>query len=198
MQSRYSNEYLMHALAFTPEDLAANRGGVMTLAQQERFRERMSKSRSQAAVVVLLVLLITGGFFAYMIFGNAEEGSGLRQALDQNPTIIVLGLGGSLLLYLVVIAYAFWRMRRMQSGNLRVSSIEGKVKLRSSEMAYYSVGGAISTAAGAQTRVCEIQIGRTRMYTDEQSFDALEDGGTYRLYFVGNKRAPVIISAELA
>jgi hypothetical protein len=198
MQSRYTNDYLMQALEFTRDDLAANRSGVMTEAQKERFRERMSKGQSQAMVIVLLVLLVTGGVVAFMVFGNAEEGAGLRQALEQNPEIIAVGLGGSLLLYLVMIAFAFIKMRRMKSGNLRVSSIEGKVKLKSSEMPYYSAAGAIAGAAGAQTSICEIKIGRTTMYTDEQSFNAFEDGGTYRIFYVGNKRAPVIIAAELA
>jgi len=198
MQSRYSNDYLMQALEFTRDDIAANRSGVMTEAQKERFRERMSKGQSQAIIIVLLVVLVTFGVVAFMLFGNAEEGSGLGQALEQSPEIIAVGLGGSLLLYLVMIAFAFFKMRRMKSGNLRVSSIEGKVKLKSSEMPSYSVGAAIASTAGAQTRICEIKVGRTTMYTDEESFEAFEDGGTYRIFYVGNKRAPVIIAAELA
>ena len=198
MQSRYSNAYLMQALDFAPDDLAANRSGVMTEAQKERFRERINKGQSQVAVMVLLVLLISGGVFAFMLFGNSEEGSGLRETMEKNPEILVAGLGGSLLLYLVIVAYSFYKMRRMKSGDVRVNSIQGKVKLKSSEMPAYSAAGAIASAAGAQTRVCQIKIGRTTMYTDEQSFEAFEDGGTYRIYYVGNKRAPMIISAEVA
>jgi hypothetical protein len=192
----YSNEYLMQALNFTAEDLAANKQGVMTEAQKVRFRERIGKGQTQAMVIVLIVLLISGGVIAFMLSGNEE--SGLRQAVEQNPTIVAIGLGGSLLLYILMMVFALLRGQRMKSGNLRVSSISGKVKLSSSELPYYSAAGAIAGAAGAQTRICEVKIGRTKIYTDETTFDALEDGGTYRLYYVGNKRAPVVVSAEVA
>jgi hypothetical protein len=198
MQSRYSNDYLMQALEFTRDDLAANRSGVMTETQKERFRARMRRGQKQGIVIMMLVLLVTMGVVAFLVFGNAEEGSGLRQAIEQSPEIIAIGLGGSLLLYLAIVVFAFLRIRRMSSGNLRVHSIEGQVKLKSSELPGYTAAGAIASAAGAQTRICEIKIGRTSMYTDEESFEAFEDGGAYRIYYVGNKRAPVIIAAELA
>jgi hypothetical protein len=190
----YSNEYLMQALNFTAEDLAANKHGVMTEAQKERFRERIGKGQTQAVVIVLIVLLISGGVIAFMLSGDEN----LRQVVEQYPTLVAAGLGGSFLLYILMIIFALLRSQRMKSGNMRVVSISGKVRLSSSELPYYSAAGAIAGVAGAQTRICEVKMGWTKMYTDEATFDALEDGGTYRLYYVGNKRAPVVVSAEVA
>jgi hypothetical protein len=195
MISRYTNDYLMKALNFTREDLSANRQGHLTDAQKERLREKMGKGQTQTIIVVMLVLLISAGVIGFSLF-NGED-SALRQTFEENPTIILLGLGGSLLLYLGMVAFALIRGQRAKSGNFKVGMLEGQVKLSSSEMDY-GTARAVGALAGVQTQICTIQIGRQKIYTDEATLAALEDGKSYRLYHIGSKPAYMIVSAEIA
>lgn len=194
MLDQYTDRYLMQALNFTTADLAANRGGTLTDAQKERLRERIGKGQTQIIVIVMLVLLIFFGVMGFMFFN--DESSGLRKTFEENPTIVIAGLGGSILLYLVMVVFALLRGQRAKSGNFKVDSIEGQLKLSSSEMDY-GTARAVSSVAGAQTRICIIQIGRQKIYVDESTFDAFVNGQRYRLYYVGWKPAYMIVSAEV-
>ena len=195
MQSQYTNQYLMQALNFNAGDLAENKQGRLSEAQKERLREKLGKGQTQAMVIVMLVLLVFVGVIAFTFFNNPD--SGLRQTFEKNPTIIIVGLGGSILLYLIMVAFAMIRTQRAKSGNFKVMSRTGKLKLRSSEM-HYGAARAVGSVAGAQTRMCTIQIGREKIYTDEDTFDAFVDGQSYKLYMVGWKPAYMIVSAEVA
>lgn len=97
---------LGQAVGFTGEDLAANRAGMMTPSQQEKFRsisEQMQKStaRGLPILIILLVLMFVGGG-GYMLWQLMQSG-GLGTILAVAPILIVVMLViGAILVFQII------------------------------------------------------------------------------------------------
>jgi hypothetical protein len=71
MASDISRPALAELLAFTPDDLAANREGRLS----ERQRERLRAARRRAALVVMAILVLVGIAAAVLLYIGQSSGS---------------------------------------------------------------------------------------------------------------------------
>lgn len=186
-------QQVVQALALTPDDVAANRAGRLSAAQQAEFQHLMQSGNKAMLIVVPLVLIITVVGFGLQL-SELSEGRSLMDYLSDNP-VIIIGLGGTLLLYLAMVAFALLRNKTRDITTLAVKSIDGKVKITKS-----SVGGMIGGAmkmGGATTTSYMLQVGRKRIYGTNPGIEAaFVNGGLYRVYFVKMSNVGWFVSAE--
>src|SRR5690349_8037330 len=117
-------ERLQRWLPITAEDIAINRQGRLSAPQQAEYAGLMKQGQKTMLIVVPLVLLITFGALGWMIFGSKEMGGGeLREVFQTNPMIPIAGIGGTLLLYVVVVIYAYFRSSNADPSKLKVQSV---------------------------------------------------------------------------
>jgi hypothetical protein len=188
---------LARNLPTTPEDLALNRQGKLSDAQQVEFAGMMQQGQKAMMIIVPLVLLIAFGGLGWMIFGNEDMGGGaLREVFSTNPIIPIVGIGGSLLLYLVVVGYAYLKSSRANPATIKVHSASGKIKIQVYEAWGHTY--AIAAAGGAATRSIMLNVGRQRIVSTNPSVeDALENGANYRIYYIKTGGVGYFVSAEV-
>lgn len=186
-------QQVVQALGLTPDDVTANRAGRLSAAQQAEFQHLMHSGNKAMLIIVPLVLIITVVGFGLQL-STMSNGQSLIDYLSDNP-IIIVGLGGTLLLYLVMVAYALLRNNTRDISSLTVKSIDGKVKITKT-----SVGGVIGGAmkmGGATTTSYMLQVGRKRIYSTNAGVEAaFVKGGLYRIYFVKMSNVGWFVSAE--
>ncbi|HYF63650.1 MAG TPA: hypothetical protein VD886_12600 [Herpetosiphonaceae bacterium] len=185
---------LMPALEFGPAELEANRRGGLTPAQQARLSEMSRKSSAYGIVGGLVMVLLLAGVGAYVLFWS-PSGAALKDGIASDPTLrimlpIVLGL--VLLALFGSLGLSLYRASAVGRGRLSVA--EGPIKLDAQSMgleARMLVG-----AFGGQTRICTAKIGGMTFYVSEKALAGFKHGAAYRIYYVNNKPAHVIMSAE--
>jgi len=195
-QTSYASQSLTQAFNLTPEDIAANRSGVLSPKQQERFHAMLAQGQKSGLLAIGAVLLLTAGIVAWQFVTDGEMAQSLKTAFDQAPGVLIAGVGGSLLLFVIIGVISMLRMGNVKNRTLKVDSVSGKVKLN----ALKADGEAATVArmAGISTRTFVIQIGRTKIYTTEESqWTAFQNGGSYRVYYVKVSSMPMLISAEI-
>jgi len=195
-QTSYASQSLTQAFNLTPEDIAANRSGVLSPKQQERFHAMLAQGQKSGLLAIGAVLLLTAGIVAWQFVTDGEMAQSLKTAFDQAPGVLIAGVGGSLLLFVIIGVISMLRMGNVKNRTLKVDSVSGKVKLN----ALKADGEAATVArmAGISTRTFVIQIGRTKIYTTEESqWTAFQNGGSYRVYYVKVSSMPMLVSAEI-
>jgi hypothetical protein len=193
--SQQANSYLMTSLGITPADLEANRQGRLSETQKARLREKLDAGTRSGLIMGGIVLLIFIVGAVYMIFFNPETKASFRQLLGDNPLMLIIPIALVIIFYGLTFAFAIAKANRMKSGDVPVKSVEGKVKLSVTQMV--GIGAAaLASAAGASTRAYIVRVGRMKIYTDEATFTAFENGRAYRIFYVPNKPAHFIVAAE--
>jgi hypothetical protein len=165
---------LMTALNFTPDDLAANRAGVLSDAQRERLRR--SGRPLFYGVVGLALALMTGA--ALLIYlgqrGAAPILSLVGVSLTAiNAVVLAVGVGSQL------------RLREDVRGG-RVVTLSGIVRrvVR------------VSRRSAAYVLVVELPEGALRLNVSKAVFNSFQDGARYHLYRTPSAR--LLVAAEMA
>jgi hypothetical protein len=185
---------LMPALEFTPDDLAANQHGALTPGQQARLREMSRKSSTYGILGGMFMVLMLAGIGAYVLFWS-PTGAALKQGMASDPTmrmVLPLVFGGVLLLVFGSLGLALYRARAVGQGRLSVA--QGPIDLKAQSLNVET--RLVARAFGAQTRICTARIGGVTFYVTEKVLAGFKHGAAYRVYYVKNKPAHVILSAE--
>jgi hypothetical protein len=172
----------MEALDFAQDDLQANRAGYLT-ERQQRLLESVRRTRGCSSRVALIVILVSalGVGLAPLLFGGSESAGGeqtIRQVLPY--TLAVAGVVVLIMLVALLVGYA--RSRDVRDG--RVSIAEGNAHLATRYLmrlrltAYY------------------VQIGGVRFQIGQDEAEAFTEGEFYRVYYVKDPPAHVVLSAE--
>jgi heme/copper-type cytochrome/quinol oxidase subunit 2 len=185
----------MTSLGITPADLEANRQGRLSESQKARLREKLDSGTRSGLIVGGIVMLIFIVGAVYMVFFNPETKASFRQLLGDNPLMLMIPIALVVVFYGLMFVFSMAKANRMKSGDVPVKSVEGKVKLSVTQMVGLGAA-ALASAAGASTRAYIVRVGRMTMYTDEDTFTAFENGRAYRIFYVPNKPAHFIVSAE--
>ena len=192
------NDRLEHIGGLTQEDLEANRAGRMSEAQQAGYARMMGSTNANQSTMMIIYLVV----FILVMAGvgiafQSATGEIDLDMLAENSTITVIGIGGSLLLYLGFVGYAIYRSRKMMAQNpedIVVHSVSGKIqlsrvdpgtgrKLRDGDKKYgYSV----------------VKVKGKQLYArNPVVYKALVDGAEYRVYYINSTgRFGSLISAE--
>jgi hypothetical protein len=171
---------LMDVFNFTAEDLAANRGGVVTPRQLEQLR---TTQRNSATLILIVIGVMVAFIGAYLVL--SPQGKELRAIVTQNPTIALVGIGGTLFFYLLMLLVAARQTRSMTGGKAQNTS--GKLKM---------VGRAMQGLDG--TAYQRIKIGRRNFVITTQQASVMSPGANYSVYFTGGGQMAKIISLEQA
>jgi hypothetical protein len=173
----------MEALDFSQADLQANREGYLT-ERQQRLLGSVRRARgcgSRAAFIAILVSALSVGF-APLLFGGSESAGGeqtIRQVLPYTLAVAVVAV----LIMLAALLFGYARSRDIRDG--RMSIAEGHAHLTTRYLmrlrltAYY------------------VQIGGVRFQLGEDESAAFTEGEFYRVYYVKDPPAHVLLSAEV-
>ncbi len=172
---------LQSVFNFTPEDLAANRQGQATPRQLEQVKRQVGQSRVIMLVLVGVVLAIVVGAFLL-----APNFASVREQLTnggQNSTIIIIGLGGTMLLYLVMMGFALVRSGASASG--RVTAIRGPYRQYGSPVRAFD--GQVYQRAAFGRRQLLLKIAQADVFTPKEA---------YTVYVAGSGMGGQILSVE--
>jgi hypothetical protein len=174
---------LMAAGNFTAADLTANRNGMLTETQRANLK-RWSGGMRVFGVIAFAVFAVIAGIGGF-IFLYSPEGQSLKPMFDKNPELVYIIGGVGALILLVV----FWSVLRslLRSNELRagrISVVEGRARrqIRRSTRAYLTS--------------YMVTIGNVKFHITPELHDEMVDNATYRVYYVKNPPAHVILSLE--
>ncbi len=190
-----TDQTLMQALGFTAQDLEANRRGILTEAQRARFAAILTKDTSfmlQIAALVMIAVVI--GAVAFVII-NPD----IRDYFSSGSNALILIVpGGALLYYVLMIAAQARRSNRQKATTTGVVSVTGKVTVAPvSQQFGHNLPGAVAVQiAGGLPRSYLIQVGKEKLYVDQPTAEAFQNGGVYRIFYL--KPVQIIVSAEIA
>jgi len=105
---------LMEAFSFTAEDLYANRNGTATEKQLLQIKAMRGQWLVQLMLIIGIVII-----FAVVFILVTPRGEAIRQVVTENPTIAVVGVGGTILFYGLMLAYAFIKSRQMSGRKVK-------------------------------------------------------------------------------
>ncbi|HVU09889.1 MAG TPA: hypothetical protein VHD90_01375 [Phototrophicaceae bacterium] len=194
------NLALMQTLNFTSADLAANRQGALTQAQQDRLKVFVAqgmRSGTQVAGMVILIVVVVCVAIALGSQGIIPLPSEL-EGLGENAPLVLGVMGVILIFYVLMLVYALRKSRAMASGKAKVRALTGKVKVKS-QRAYYNnaASRALVQAANVPSMTYIVQVGRAKIYsTDPAVEQAFADGIIYRVYVIGSRASYLMVSAE--
>lgn len=185
------NQRLVQSLKISPDDLAINRQGKLSPSQQAAYAAMAQGGQRAALIIVPLVLVVCFVVLGVQLGSDPE----MRKTFTDNPIIPIAGLGGSLLLYLIMVVYSMIKARGMKPENLKVHNVTGKVKLTSTQLR--GMERAIVSASGVATRSIIIKVGRKQIYsTDPMVEQAFVEGGHYCVYFIKMSGIGYFVAAE--
>lgn len=166
--TKQSKQYrLMEAIGFDETDLAANREGTLSLRQQSKLRHRYNDRR----FTIIAFLIFGTGFAGYAILTEGFKHPASIGALVVN----VLGIATIGLLYMSYI----WLLRGGKIslvGKPTVATIEGLVNAYS--YLYKEEEEAV------EQRIYHLDIGGKLFTVTQPVFEAFENGGNYRVYYI--------------
>lgn len=167
------------AFDFTEEDLNSNKMNLLTPKQRRKVKQ-YRKGRSFGFKFALIVMIGSVIFFVAMTYlTNDLDSPGFKSALPQ--LILVLSLFVGVFLFFTVLGMV--KSRDLKTG--RISKSEGVVNKSISNKKKKKHGGLI------------FKIGESdfTFYTPSQ-YNSFEDGKRYRIYFIKNPNANIILSVE--
>lgn len=169
---------MMSAFAFTADDLTANRMGTATEKQLAQIKATRGQWQGQIVKIIGVMVLIAAGYIAI-----TPQGAQIREVVSQNPTVAIVGIGVTLVLYLIMLGYVFIKSRRMTSS--KVNNVSGQFK---------SVGNPVQALGGEIYQ--RVKIGKREFFVTELQAMALTPGATYNVYFMGSGQMVQIVSVE--
>lgn len=183
---------LMQALQFTADELILNRGGHLSPAQAQRVGTQLRAGTRSMWMIALFVLVVFVIGFAVVAATN-----GLFSTIGENP-IILLAIGGTMLVWGVMVAIGIVRSRSQASkGSWPVYQVSGRVKVNlSSESLMDPMARAAMNFGGDGVADGTIQIGKTYLAIWSEAARAFTPGNPYVVYYVGSKRGGLPVSAE--
>lgn len=187
-------QQVVQALQLTEVDVAANRAGHLSPNQIAEFQGFVSKGQKTTLLFVPLMIVVVVVIAGLQMSNLTSDGQSIGDYLSDNPAILI-GLGGTLVLYLVMAAFALLRASTLDVSRLPVKSIDGKVKLTKTTIR--GMQGAMVKAAGASRTSYIISVGRKRVYSVNPAVEgALVKGALYRIYYVKMSNIMYFVSAE--
>lgn len=186
-------QQVVQALQLTEADVVANRAGRLSPSQQAELGYMMQNSAKSMLIIGGLVLVVAVVGFGLRL-STMGDGDSLIDFISEHP-IVLVGIGGTLLLYVLMMALAFVRARQFDIENVAVKSVDGKVKMRVQKLR--GVQGAVVKAGGVSTRSVMVQVGRKRIYSTNPAVEkAFVKGGLYRVYYIKTGSVGYFVSAE--
>lgn len=161
---------LAKALKFTHDDLRANREGYMT--QEQRKQLRRSGINVYLPAVVGAVILSIAFLFLLTLFLNGQY---------HNQLLLLLGILGLMILWLVRFAYLQWRKLKADLEKGDVKKVAGRVRFN-----IFQIGNRIYNRT--------VRIERERFHVSTPVLLAFKNGERYRVYYAPNTKTP--LSAE--
>lgn len=187
-------QQVVQALQLTEVDVAANRAGHLSPNQIAEFQGLVRKGQKATLILVPMVLLVAVVIGGLQLSRLTSDGQSIGDFVSENP-IIMVGLGGTLVLYLMMIGVAMLRASTLDVSQLRVKSIDGKVKLTKTTIG--GVQGAMVKAAGATHTSYIISVGRKRVFSVNPAVEGdLVKGALYRIYYIKMSNVMYFVSAE--
>ena len=169
---------LENAYEFTPEEIALNREGRLSVRQRKKLDE-YRKVRSCGGRAAAVGILGTLGLFTVVLFLVDPLPPGAVVAY-----LVVLGITAFLFLGAVLYGVLTSDLR---SG--KISVVAGKAAKKSRE---------ISSDDGASLgKAREVRIGKVKFRVETRKrYEAFQEGAAYRVYYVRNSAAHFILSVE--
>lgn len=172
------DDRLADAFGFTEDDLAANRQGYLTPVQKKVIAgTRRARGCGARAAYIAIGASVVFLVVAFVLAGGLDlpRSSG---ALTAYTVTLAVFIG----VFLAAMVYGQVRTRDVRAG--KISMVEGEARQRTKK---YRLGTAHY-----------VKISRTRFRLPyPEQFDAFEEGGRYRVYFVKNASVHVILSVEM-
>jgi len=170
---------LSAAFEFTREDLSRNKMNSLTPKQQKKVQQ-YRKGRNFGLKLAISVMIGSVIFFVIVTYmTNDFDSRDFKSALPYYVLVSSLFVG----IFLFFTILGMLRSRDLSTG--RISIAEGMVSKSISRKKKKKYGGIL------------FNIGKTdfHLYTPSQ-YNAFEDGKRYRIYFIKNPNANIILSAE--
>jgi hypothetical protein len=171
-------QHLARVLAFTPEDIHANRHGRLSAAQAARLRGQRTRSLWIALAVVLGMALVA----TTLLYGGRHAGAG------DTPSPILTVLGIAVMLLNAVIVAIFAQHWRRQTRALALATSDDAVR-RVQGTPTLTVRVIAKRAA-----LYLVQIGETELSVAREVFEAFRAKQTYTIYLMNYTGA--LLSAE--
>jgi len=179
---------LAAAIGFSDDELALNRAGKLSPAQNDRVQH----DRRLTNVVSFIPLLIIVAFVVVIAVVVLPKLSNQKGSGSSSTAPLVIGV---LVLFGVVGLISFFRLRRSMTRRAsgRVSRTEGATKTRR----HVIHGNVTSTGAYGGGVRYELTIGRVRFFVPSQTvLDAFDTARQYRGYYVGKGLYATLLSVE--
>lgn len=176
---------LTQALEFGTDDLAANRSGRVSPAQEAKMQQ-MRRQSLVWNVIGLLMLPVVIGIFV-VVFALSPGGASLWEGIQREPTVIY-ALAGVGCFFALIIGYSTLAMvfRMMGPNTKRVYHVRGRARLRIQRVWMY----------GIRANVCQLRIGWRRFNITEQQAQGFWNGTRYDLYYLKYSPTHVLLAAE--
>jgi hypothetical protein len=183
---------LMQALQFTPEDLILNRAGQLGPAQAQRVGTQLKAGTTAMWKIALFVLFIFVVGFGALYF------SGTIQLDNEMAPFILIGVGGTMLVWGVMVAVGYVRSRAQANRTTwPVYQVSGRVKVNlSSDTMMEPMARAAMSFGGEGVADGTIQVGKVYLAIWQDAARAFIPGNPYVVYYVGSKRGGIPVSAE--
>lgn len=173
------NVRLMHHLHITEDIVNTNRTGNFTDGQRRKLESYAKQNHSVYMIIPLIFLAIGIIGIGYQLY---NDGTLTNLSEDQLP-ILVIGLGGSLLLYIVLLIYAFWRAKRQSNipiDDMEIQHFTGNVKVTNTD-SYPLI----------------LKIKRKRIVImNKNAENAFVNGTPYTIYYINQTGMGYFLSAE--
>ena len=174
---------LMTAGNFTAAELQANRSGTLTETQRENLK-RWSGGMRIAGVIAFAVFAIIFAVGGYILL-LSPSGQSLKPMFDKNPELVYV-FGGVLAVVLLIVfasvLRSLLRSNELRAG--RISVAEGRARRQ------------IHRTTRAYLTSYMVMIGSVKFHITRELHDEMVDNASYRVYYVKNPPAHVILSLE--
>jgi hypothetical protein len=172
-------EQLARVLAFTPDDLHANRGGRLSAAQAARLRGQRTRSLWIALAVVLGMALVA----TTLLYGGRHAGTG------DTPSPILTVLGIAVMLLNAVIVAIFAQHWRRQTHALALAQSDNAVRR------VHGTPTLTVRVVAKRAALYVVQIGETELSVAREVFEAFRAKQAYTVYLLNYTGA--LLSAEM-
>ncbi len=164
---------------FMPEDLDANRRGIISEHQRQRLISMGREGRKftdKSVIWLFLFLVVAGGLILAMQFSSAGSPSALLSELLSDPFSLAIQVGSVCAVGLLAIALVYFLNRRtnaavLNSANGPLLSDEGVAKIATGYTKY-----------GSQYKI--VRIGEKKYKLLEEYAGIFKSGRRYRIYYV--------------
>lgn len=193
-------ERLMKAMNFNEADLADNKEGRLTPAQQDYLR-RIGAEMSRTILRNVVTSVIVGAVLILVLAGGILTNIGGEPPAPEDMAALVPVAGLLSLAIIIPIAYQVIRLvvvsRRLSEGRSPIRRIRGRV--RRANLKYQALSSIPTLVApDGSPRDNRIYVGwrQQRFYVTGSAYNAFQDGQKYIFYTADADPRPIILTAE--